>query len=229
MTDLNRPRPSFATKRELAIITLTQAIRSGRYTPGQTLSQVQLMQDLGLGSTPVREAILKLLAQGILVQESHHSVRVAELDLQRLRDIYRARMLLETEAARLATARISDSDIEYMGELLAQMEQSKLADDLTSVARADSEFHHVLYTASPNLVILNLIKQLWDSFPGNILWNIPGRVAASLVEHRRILDALRERDASSVAFAVSNHLMSALAALETYIVRFNEAAKNEGS
>lgn len=228
MYDQKKPYPTFATKRELAITTLKEAIRSGRYMPGQMLSQSQLMQDLGLGSTPVREAILKLLAQGILVQESHHSVRVAELDLQRLRDIYRARTLLETEAARLATARISDADIEFMGELLARMEKSKLADDLEAVARADSEFHHVLYTASPNIVILNLIKQLWDSFPGNILWNIPGRVAASLVEHREILDALRERDPSAVAYAVTKHLMSGLATLESYIVRFNEDAQDGG-
>jgi len=227
MTDSKNARPAFMTKRELAISTLREAIRSGRYAPGQALSQAQLMQDLGFGSTPVREAILKLLAQGILVQESHHSVRVAELDLQRLRDIYRARTLLETEAARVATECISDADIEYMGELLGRMEKSKLADDLDAVARVDSEFHHVLYTASPNVVILNLIKQLSDSFPGNILWNIPGRVAASLAEHREILDALRMRDSSLVASAITRHLMSGLATLESYIVRFNEAAKSD--
>src|ERR1700751_4046379 len=66
----------FRTKREAAIDTLREAISSGRYVPGQSLRQIQLVQDLGLGSAPVREAVLELLARGVLVQESHRTVRV---------------------------------------------------------------------------------------------------------------------------------------------------------
>src|SRR5213078_4614356 len=86
----DRPQnPIFRTKREVALDSLQNAIRLGHYSPGQPLRQFQLVKDLGLGSTPVREAVLELLARGILVQESHRSVRVAELDLDRLRNIYR--------------------------------------------------------------------------------------------------------------------------------------------
>src|SRR5207245_2058263 len=95
----NSQAARFRTKREVAIDTLREAISSGRYVSGQSLRQVQLVQDLGLGSTPVREAVLELLGRGVLVQESHRTVRVAELDLNRLRNIYRVRALLETEAA----------------------------------------------------------------------------------------------------------------------------------
>jgi DNA-binding GntR family transcriptional regulator len=109
MADSQGPR--FRTKREVAIDTLREAISSGRYVPGQSLRQIKLVQDLGLGSTPVREAVLELLARGVLVQESHRTVRVAELDLDRLRNIYRVRALLETEAARLGTAKITDQAI----------------------------------------------------------------------------------------------------------------------
>src|SRR5258708_39112884 len=106
--------PGLRTKRDAVVDTLREAIRSGRYAPGQSLRQVQLVQDLGLSSTPAREAVLELLARGVLVQESHRSVRVAELDLDRLRDIYRVRALLETEAARLGIAKISDDGTEHM-------------------------------------------------------------------------------------------------------------------
>ena len=57
----NSQGPRFRTKREVAIDTLREAISSGRYVSGQSLRQVQLVQDLGLGSTPVREAVLELL------------------------------------------------------------------------------------------------------------------------------------------------------------------------
>src|SRR5437660_12738983 len=134
------PGTGSRTKREAAIDTLREAIRSGRYAPGQSLRQVQLVQDLGLSSTPAREAVLELLARGVLVQESHRSVRVAELDLDRLRDIYRVRALLETEAARLGTAKISDQEIERMRSLLQQMIDAKRKGDLETANRADCDF-----------------------------------------------------------------------------------------
>src|SRR5713226_9346481 len=139
MSSTPSPGTGFRTKREAAIDTLREAIRSGRYAPGQSLSQVQLVQDLGLSSTPAREAVLELLARGVLVQESHRSVRVAELDLDRLRDIYRVRALLETEAARLGTAKITDQAIGHMKELLQRMGGATRTGDIPSAVRADHE------------------------------------------------------------------------------------------
>ena len=214
------PGPGFRTKREAAIDTLREAIRSGRYAPGQSLRQVQLVQDLGLSSTPAREAVLELLARGVLVQESHRSVRVAELDLDRLRDIYRVRALLETEAARLGTAKISDEGIEEMKELLQRMLEAKRAGDIDAAARADVEFRHMLYAAGGNSILVDLIDQTWNLFPGSILWNIPGRIMQSLKEHRGILDAVRRRDPTAAGYAIENHLLSALAALEAHVASF---------
>ena len=208
------------TKREFAVSTLREALRAGQYAPGQILKQAQIMEDLGLGSTPTREAILELLARGLLVQESHRSVRVAELDRARLANIYRVRSLLEMEAARLGAARITPDRVAEMKRLLTSMQQAKLSDDLASVAEADLAFHRVLYHASGNPVLLDLIDQLWSSFPGNILWNIPGRTAASLLEHAEILNAVAGRDPSATAFAIEKHLMSGHAALEAHIDAF---------
>ena len=136
---IDRPQnPIFRTKREIALDSLQNAIRLGHYAPGQPLRQFQLVKDLGVGSTPVREAVLELLARGILVQESHRSVRVAELDLDRLRNIYRVRALLETEAARLGTAKISDQAIDGMRLLLKKMIAAKRAGDIEAASRADA-------------------------------------------------------------------------------------------
>jgi DNA-binding GntR family transcriptional regulator len=211
------------TKREFAVEVLRKAIRSGRYAPGQPLRQVQLMEDLGLGSTPVREAILELLTRGLLVQESHRSVRVADLDRGRLTDIYRVRALVEMEAVRLATAKISDGGIAAMKRLLDAMHRSQAAGDLTSVAEADFAFHRTLYRAADNPVLLDVIDQLWTSFPGNILWNIPGRVQQSLKEHDEILGAVIRRDPSAAAYAIEKHLLTGLSALESHIADGTES------
>ena len=62
------PDPIFRTKREVALDSLQKAIRLGRYAPGQPLRQIQLVKDLGVGSTPVREAVLELLAPAVGAQ-----------------------------------------------------------------------------------------------------------------------------------------------------------------
>lgn len=212
----------FRTKREVAIDQLGAAIRSGRYAPGQELRQVQLVQDLGLGSTPVREAVLELLARGVLVQESHRSVRVAELDLDRLRNVYRVRALLETEAARLGTAKISDDDIRRMKEQLQRMTDAIKAGDLPVAQDADHEFRYILYAAGGNPILVDLINQTWNLFPGSILWNIPGRIKQSLKEHRSIFDAVARRDPTAASFSIESHLLSALAALEGHVASFTK-------
>lgn len=221
--------PPFRTKREFALDTLQQAIRTGRYQPGQQLRQTQLVQELGLGSTPVREAVLELLARGVLVQESHHSVRVAELDLARLRNLYRVRVLLETEAARLGTARLDDAAIAAMTALLREMERGHRKGDIPTVARADGQFHRTLYAAAGNPILLDLIDQVGLSFPGSILWNVPGRIAHSLREHAAILEAVSERDPTAAASAIERHLLSGLSTLEAHVAAFETRAARRPS
>jgi len=216
-----RPRnPVFRTKREVALDSLQSAIRLGHYVPGQPLRQFQLVKDLGIGSTPVREAVLELLARGILVQESHRSVRVAELDLERLRSIYRVRALLETEAARLGTAKISDQAIDEMRSLLQRMIEAKRKGDIEAAIHADFDFRAILYAAAENPILVDLIQQCWNLFPGSVLWNIPGRIARSIKEHRVILDAVARRDPTAAAYSLEHHLLSALAALEAHVSSF---------
>ena len=213
---------AFRTKREVAIDSLREAINYGRYSPGQSLRQVQLMKDLQLGSTPVREAVFELLARGVLVQESHHSVRVAELDLARLRNIYHVRALLETEAAKLGAAKISDEAIGSMKQQLQLMVEANRQGDMTSAIKADFEFRQTLYRAAGNPLLVDLIDQSWSLFPGSILWNIPGRVSQSVKEHRVILAAVRRRSPSAASASIKSHLLSALASLEAHIDSFSK-------
>jgi DNA-binding GntR family transcriptional regulator len=211
----------FRTKRELAIGTLREAIQSGRYAPGQQLRQTQLMAELGLGSTPARDAVLELLARGVLVQESHHSVRVAELDLPRLRHVYHVRCLLETEAAQLGTTKLSDAGLAAMKAQLRRMEAGKRAGDVTEAARADLQFRRTLYAAADNPILLDFIDQAWLSFPFSILYGIPGRLAQSIKEHHQILDAVGRRDPIEAGRCLRQHLLGALEVLEDHVTGSN--------
>jgi DNA-binding GntR family transcriptional regulator len=218
-TPADTPSPNFRTKRELAIGTLRDAIQTGRYVPGQPLRQTQLMADLGLGSTPVRDAMLEMLARGVLVQESHHSVRVAELDLPRLRSVYHVRCLLEMEAARLGTANLSAAGLATMKVQLRRMEAGKRAGDTAEAARADLEFRRTLYAAADNPTLLDFIDQAWLIFPFSILYGIPGRLAQSIKEHHQILDAVARRHPVEAGACIQKHLQGALEVLEEHVKR----------
>src|SRR5262249_16579706 len=158
------------TKRELAIAALREAVITGRYRAGASLAQNEVAAELGLSATPVREAFRELLAQGLLVQRAHHSVRVAEVDLEALRQIYHVRARLEAHATSLGVKRMSASPRAELRRLHADMDRAQRRGDEAAVRVADEAFHSLLYATAGNAPLVNLIGQLWSSFPRYQLW-----------------------------------------------------------
>jgi DNA-binding GntR family transcriptional regulator len=214
---MQEEQPHFHTKRELAVLRMKDAILLGRYRPGQSLRQVQLMADLGLGATPAREAALELVARGLLVHESHRGVRVAELDGERAAHVYQVRALLESEAARLAAANATDTSTDRLARQTRAMESAFKAHDLKRLSIADERFHGTLCEGANNPVLLKLVEQLWEQFPRYMLWRNPARVAQSLREHREIARRFARRDADGTAQAVREHILHGLAALDAML------------
>lgn len=220
---MSDPKPAFRTKREHAVAKVRDAIMAGRYRPGQALKQGQLMVDLDLGATPAREAALELVAKGLLVHQSHHGVRVAELDASRVAHVYGVRALLEAEAARLSAARASAQTIDKVGRQASAMEAAFAANDLKRLGAADARFHQTLYEAAGNPVLVGLIEQMWDQFPRYMLWQRPQRVRQSIAEHCEIAARFARRDAAGTARAVERHILHGLDAFNA-ILRAQRAA-----
>jgi DNA-binding GntR family transcriptional regulator len=208
---------AYRTKREHAVAKVRDAIMGGRYRPGQPLRQVQLMADLDLGATPAREAALELVAKGLLVHESHHGIRVAALDAERVAQVYRVRAMLESQAARLAAARASRTSIARVRASMRAMATAYAAGDLRATGDADARFHRALYEGCGNAVLVALIEQMWDQFPRYMLWQRPARVRQSIAEHREIAAAFARRDATATARAVERHIHNGLAVFEAIL------------
>lgn len=210
-------RTPFLTKRELAVAKVKDAILLGRYRPGQPLRQVQLMADLDLGATPAREAVLELVAKGLLVHESHRGMRVAGLDAARVRDVYQVRAMLESEAARLSAAAATDAAIDRARRAVQAMKAALAANDLKRLSSVDSRFHQALYENAGNPVLLNLIEQMQEQFPRYMLWRVPGRVRQSIHEHEKILERFALRDSTGTAKAVRQHILNGLDAFDAIL------------
>lgn len=196
----------FQTKKQIATDILRHAIRSGRYRPGQPLRQNEIAKDLGLSSTPVREALAELATSGLVVYEEHRGARVSTLEMEKVEQVYAARRLIEKEAAKLAYRRLGPDEIEVLAGLLVQMKHALATADFENLVRADEKFHAAIREACANPYLVSAIEHLMHSFPRYFMWNIGNRIKQSVREHAEMVNALKARDRTRFVQAVTDHL-----------------------
>lgn len=196
----------FRTKKDVAVDRLRHAIQFGHYKPGDRLRQNDLARDLGLSSTPIREALLELQAMGLVTYEAHRGVRVATLQIDRIRRVYTARNIVERETARLAFPHISPALVDKLDDLLRRMEACQTASDFEGLAVTDEVFHLTMLEASSNEFLVKAVKDLWNSFPRYFIWNIGNRLEQSMDEHRAMVSALRARNEEQFAYEIERHI-----------------------
>ena len=195
--------------------------------PGQVISQRQIEEDLGLSVTPIREAILVLSSNGIVERHKHHSIKVSEIDPDSLRDLFEVRKQLEERAVRLATAHRTDAMVAELRRLNERLEHYTSAPVATDINVIDRAFHTLIFEASGNKALMWTIDKVKSSFPMYALWNEPGRMATSVAEHRRLIEALETGDQDAAAAAQLDHLSNGLEATIAYLKRLFERREAE--
>lgn len=179
--------------REIVFETLREAIITGVLKPGERLMEVQLAEEMGVSRTPVREAIRKLELENFVVMVPRKGAYVADISTKDIVDVYEIRAALESLAAGLAAERITDEELEELQRILVQNAESQSLEDLIAV---DTKFHDVLYRASRNERLVQIISNLREQiqrFRSTTLAS-PGRIKNTLEEHKKIVDAVSERN-----------------------------------
>lgn len=205
-------RTKQATKRELAAEDIRNAIETGFYQPGQLVSQRQISEDLGLSVTPIREAIIQLSATGIIERHSHHSIKVKEVNAERLGGIYYVRSLLEEEALKLSFGNIGGQTVHELKEINLAMAALIDSDLLNQIHSLDRQFHHAIFSECRNEALISSIEFVKSSFSVYALWRSPGRVAVSVEEHDELIWCLEARDLAGFIRAHRTHLETGLKA-----------------
>lgn len=193
---------------------LLDAIVSGGITTGGRISEVQLARQLGISRGPLREALSKLEGQGLVVRLPHLGVRVVDMTLADVDELFALREALEGMAARSAAHRIRASEIDALRRLLdSQASEIDLAERTGYTKRSrDEDFHFRIARASGNR---RLIGSLCDDLYHFIrIYRVrstmkPGRAAASLAEHVEIVDALAAHDPDRAERAMRRHIVQA--------------------
>jgi DNA-binding GntR family transcriptional regulator len=202
----NRLTPTLLTDQVYAA--LREAIMSGELPAGSRLRIRDLAEQVGTSVMPVREAIRRLEEAGLAEREPHKGAVVKALTLEELVHVYDVRRLLEGEAARLGTERISADDCERMQAeydlVLSAISERRVVDLLDH----DEALLAILYTASGNPVLVGMIRTLWQQCRAYKIVGAQGSLDAgdadSLWRYEKdLIAAARRRDAAA-ALAVSD-------------------------
>ena len=156
----------------------------------------------------MREAIRKLELEGLVVMVPRKGAYVAGISLRDVREVFEIRIALETLAAKLAAERITKDELEVMEVQLAREFEETEASNVPSIVAIDTDFHDLLYKASRNQKLMDMISNLRDQlhrFRSASLAS-PGRGKIALEEHRMIFDALRTREVEKVGNLAKLHI-----------------------
>lgn len=146
--------------RDVVFNTLRQAILRGELKPGTRLMEIQLANKLGVSRTPIREAIRKLENEGLVLMTPRKGAEVAEITEKNMLDVLEVRKALEELTTELACDRITAEQIKRLKEAEKHFEASLGSGDITQIAEADVKFHDVIFEATDNRRLINLLNNL---------------------------------------------------------------------
>lgn len=146
--------------RDVVFNTLRQAILKGELAPGERLMEIQLAEKLGVSRTPIREAIRKLELEGLVLMIPRKGAEVAKISEKSLRDVLEVRRALEELAVELVCEKITDEQIQDLKDAAEEFKESLKDGDITRIAEADVKFHDVIYMATDNQKLIQLLNNL---------------------------------------------------------------------
>ena len=197
---------SHRTLADRAFTALHDAIVAGHLAPGERLPIEELGAELGMSAMPIREALRRLDAAGLVENIPHRGARVTELSIEDLAEVYEVRLALEPLAVARAAERFdADHAAEASGRLAAL---TALRDANTPETwAAHTAFHFALYEAADSSWLLRLIEPLWETSQRyRLATKIAPKLQARRAEHEQILRACIEHDAELAARDLYNHL-----------------------
>lgn len=194
--------------REEVFYTLREAILKGQLKPGERLMEITLGNQLGVSRTPIREAIKKLEREGLVVIEPRKGARVAEIARQELNDVLELRLGLEELAIKKACERITHEELKQLETAAKEFADLVSGDNLMELAEADVHFHDVIYRATHNRRLVQLLNNLREQMYRFRMEYLKDETARKLLneEHKEILKAVRERDIERAHKFICQHI-----------------------
>lgn len=183
-------------------------ILSGALLPGSELHEVALSETLGVSRGPIREAIGRLAAEGLVTVRPRRGAVVRALSTEEFLEAYQVREALEVMAVRLAVPRLTEADVEALETLVDEMTTCAERGDTQGFFEANSGFHRAFFDISGNRMLVDLYRGLCSQIDRYRLRSLElrGNVERSIAEHKAILRAARAGDVERAVHLVSEHI-----------------------
>jgi DNA-binding GntR family transcriptional regulator len=179
---------------------LRSGIAEGAYRPGQRIHEKALAASLGISRTPVREALLRLEAAGVVVCNSRRSYNVRALTVDDVRQIYETLGILEGEVATMAARRVNAAELKELRRLNRLMAAAARAADLQAYGLLNRQFHDLFLLKIDNRVLretCHLVREPLYTFPVR-RQTLAAWLRKSVLEHRTIIDLVQSSEAAAV-------------------------------
>jgi len=189
---------------------LKSRIVSLELPPGAILREDELTETLGLGRTPIREALQRLARDDLVIILPRRGMYVAEIGVTDLKQIFEARIPLETWSARLAAERINAAQLERLEQVLLQAAAGEDDPDYASILmQTDNQVHSIISEATANKFLMDGVRWLYDLT--SRIWKLtPNPSAGAEIirrRHRELLAALRAGDADQAEAAMRQDII----------------------
>ena len=205
---------------EVTYARLRDMILFGVLQPGQPVTIQGLILELGVGMTPVREAIRRLTAEGALLPQGNRRVTVPRLTPMLLDQVAFARLTIEPKLAEMAAGALTPALIERLEAIDGEVDAAIQVGAVSRYLESNHAFHFALYDASGAVVLVDMARSLWLRF-GPSLRVVCAQMAASGLpdRHEEALVAMRAGDAAGLARAVERDIAQGLDQVKLALVR----------
>jgi DNA-binding GntR family transcriptional regulator len=191
---------------------LRQNIVQGSYAPGERVIEAQVAKTFAVSRAPVREAVNRLLQEGLLEARTHHGPSVVHLTPETMRDLYELRAAIESLAIRKITLRAGTVDVAPLVDCIADMEICASKGDLAGVVEAEMQFHRHLRELSGNSYVISMGHHL-DGIVQTALTKDNGSYPSLqdvAEEHRPVVNAILSGDPDAAADILTRHILESL-------------------
>ena len=196
---------------------LRSLIFDRQLAPGDFIDEVKLAEQWQISRTPLREALKVLIAEGLVEPVPRRGCRVIEMTATDADELFPIMAMLEGRCAFEATQHASDADLRELQRLHDELERTAAAHEVDGYYRANHEFHSFVQRLAGNRWLDRVtadLRKFVRMLRGRQL-TLPGRIDASINEHRVLLAAMLARDATRAERAMHDHLLAQHAALKT--------------
>lgn len=190
---------------------LQKDILTGRFRPGEKLTEQALCKEYGVSRTPIREALRQLEENGLVENRLNRGAFVVGMSEQDYKDMFELRKAYEVQAVKWAIERITDEEMEKLEETFEFMEFYTMRNDIDKMLVINAGFHQVIYEASHNRMLHRMLssyqtflkyRNAESAYESNYLTTV-------LEEHRAIFKAFIDKDVQAGAEAMEKHIDNA--------------------